>query len=381
MSSTTSPATDFCPIPAATPCTIPATDLCSIPAAQPPPGQTSNLDDPDSLAAVTVAVTTVVITWATLFVAARIYTNFRKLTLADCFVVTSLILSGGYNGLVLAILEYARHQWDVPVCWYNARYFKILYVQAILLSPAMFFAKSSIFLLYQQIFTAEKRMKYAILLGLLSTFIIYWPYIALLSIYCAPHAGQSWTDLTSNGMPQRMLPWSIAQGALSVILDLYIFILPLPRLWKIQQPMWKRLQIMAVFSTAFMGVIASVGALIFRIRLKTTSDGTYAQGENFICTNVENSVAIIVSSMPAAAKFIRGTVLEWTFIKRLSFKSSSSSGNFSSEGFPSLTRGRRIPRMRNLEEANGLGSLNRAGRTISQQRILDQKSSRSPSIV
>lgn len=59
-------------------------DLCAIPAAQPPAGQTPNFVDPPSLAAVTIAVTTVVLAWATLFTVVRVYTNYRKLKLADC---------------------------------------------------------------------------------------------------------------------------------------------------------------------------------------------------------------------------------------------------------------------------------------------------------
>lgn len=120
----------------------PGTDLCAIPAAEPPPGQTSNFVNPPNLATETIAVTTVTLTWATLFTAARLYTNFRKLTWADGFVLIALVLSATYNALVLdsqflvyeicrlirlmirLVLKYTRHQWDIPACWFTARYMK-----------------------------------------------------------------------------------------------------------------------------------------------------------------------------------------------------------------------------------------------------------------
>lgn len=102
----------------------PGTDLCAIPAAEPPPGQTSNFVNPPNLATETIAVTTVTLTWATLFTAARLYTNFRKLTWADGFVLIALVLSATYNALVLDMLKYTRHQWDIPACWFTARYMK-----------------------------------------------------------------------------------------------------------------------------------------------------------------------------------------------------------------------------------------------------------------
>ncbi|KAL4943636.1 hypothetical protein BDV06DRAFT_234517 [Aspergillus oleicola] len=334
----------------------PGTDLCAIPASQPPAGQAPNFVNPDSLENATIAVTTILITGATAFIVARIFTNFRTLNLADYFVVISLILSGGYNGTVLAILEYTRHQWDIPACWFNARYMKILYAQGMFLSPTIFFGKSSILLLYRQIFTLEKPMRYAIRFGLVFTFAMYWPHVALESYYCAPHVGQSWNDLLTNGMPERLIYWGIVQGTLAVILDLYIFILPLPRLWKIQRPVWKRLQIMAVFSTALMGVVASVMALVYRIRLRTTSDTTYTQSQLFICVNVENNIAIIVSSMPAVAKFVRSNVLESAFVKSLHTKIIFSSGGYSSDATHSphsSSGGRKKIRAHILEEADG----------------------------
>ncbi|RHZ58925.1 uncharacterized protein CDV56_103076 [Aspergillus thermomutatus] len=293
----------------------PGTDLCAIPAAQPPSGQTPNLVNPPSLAGATIAVTTVTLAWAVVFTAARLYTNFRKLTWADGFVVIALTLSATYNGLLV---------WRATSA-YHARP-QILYAQGVLLGPVIFFAKSSIFLLCRQIFTIQKAMKYAIRFGLLFTFVLYWPGVGLESYFAAPHVGESWDDLLVNRRPEHLIYWGVVQGTLSVVLDIYIFILPLPLLSKLQLPPKKRWQILAIFSTAMMGIVASVIALVYRIRLLTTTDTTFTQSALFICVNVENNVAIIVSSMPFFATFFKSHVLESTLFKTLRSRLSSSGG-------------------------------------------------------
>ncbi|KAH1548938.1 hypothetical protein KXX57_001216 [Aspergillus fumigatus] len=282
----------------------PGTDLCAIPAAEPPPGQTSNFVNPPNLATETIAVTTVTLTWATLFTAARLYTNFRKLTWADGFVLIALVLSATYNALVLdmgypRLLVYRQiHEgMAIPVACTSSAYhatIQILYAQGTLLGPVIFFAKSSIFLLCRQIFTIQKQMKYAIRFGLLFTFLLYWPGVGLESYFAAPHVGETWEDLLVNHRPVKLIYWGIVQGTLSVILDIYIFILPLPLLAKLQLPRKKRWKLLIIFSTAMM--------------------------------NVENNVAIIVSSMPFFAAFFRSHVLESALLKTLRSKLSSSGG-------------------------------------------------------
>lgn len=295
-------------------------DLCAYPAGTPPSGQSSNLVDPPSLAATTIAVTTVTLVWAVTVTAARVHTKLSKLGLADCrwaplasldihvvnsstsgFVVIALALSATYLGLVLASEWALRQDRDVlrimiliPRCsaeicqtsvghsrllvqWHvyegtisiflsctsenvlciqsSLRILQteqILYAQGVLLGPTIFFAKCSIFLLYRQIFTIQKPLKIAIWVGLIFTFLLYWAGVPLESYFSAPHVGETWEDLLTNGRPGQLIYWGIVQGTCSVVLDIYIFLLPLPMLAQLQMAHWRRLQLLAVFSTAMM---------------------------------------------------------------------------------------------------------------------------------
>jgi len=68
------------------------TDLCLIPAVSAPNGQKSNFDDPASLAPAIMAVLTIMVLWATIFTAARLYINVRKLNVSDCKWKTLMVL-------------------------------------------------------------------------------------------------------------------------------------------------------------------------------------------------------------------------------------------------------------------------------------------------
>ena len=61
----------------------PGVDLCLVPAAMPPPGVVPNFDNPESLATANIAVTVVMLTISTIFLAVRVFTNFPKYNSAE----------------------------------------------------------------------------------------------------------------------------------------------------------------------------------------------------------------------------------------------------------------------------------------------------------
>jgi hypothetical protein len=107
-------------------------------------------------------------------------------------------------------------------------------------------------LLYLQIFSVNLAMRYSVYGGILLNFLIYWVHVPLETYYCAPHRGQKWEELLVNGMPQRLVPWGIGQGALAVVLDIYIFALPIRTIAGLNLNKKKKLQVMSVFITASM---------------------------------------------------------------------------------------------------------------------------------
>jgi hypothetical protein len=110
--------------------------------------------------------------------------------------------------------------------------------------------------MYYQFFASRKAMRITVCIGLVFTFLIYFPTIPLSARYDAPQIGETWADVSVNGQPSKLIYWGVVLGSLSIVLDVYIFILPLPILSKLHISSSKRKQLIAIFATALLQVLA-----------------------------------------------------------------------------------------------------------------------------
>jgi hypothetical protein len=95
-------------------------------------------------------------------------------------------------------------------------------------------------------------MRNAVNLGLIFTGVLYIPNIPLAAVFEAPAAGDSWQSMLTTTKSHKMVYWGLVQSSLTVLLDIYIFVLPLPTIAKLQMPLGRRVQILGVFTTALM---------------------------------------------------------------------------------------------------------------------------------
>ena len=121
-----------------------------------------------------------------------------------------------------------------------------------LLGPTLFFAKGAILLLYLRIFTANRRMRYSIWLGLVWDFLLYWINVPVATYCGTPRIGQSWGVVAMTKTCANVTTFVPLQGVLSVVLDLYIFVLPIPIVSKLPISLKQRLSILAIFATAIL---------------------------------------------------------------------------------------------------------------------------------
>lgn len=89
-------------------------------------------------------------------------------------------------------------------------------------------------------------------IGLVLAFLAYFPASFTLIYYDAPHIGQTWEDVITSGYPEKGIPGGIAVGVASVIVDVYVFILPLPTIFSLNMARSKKIQLIALFTTAFL---------------------------------------------------------------------------------------------------------------------------------
>ncbi|VUC35733.1 unnamed protein product [Clonostachys rosea] len=261
--------------------------LCMFPAGVPPDGAKPNFDDPDeTLVPVLITVVVILAFLAIITTVCRLFANRRKLWWSDYFVAVALILALAHGGLMLAQTKFARHQWDIRACWYDGTYTK-------------------------------KPMRIAVICGIIFSGLLYFTNIPVSAYLSAPHVGETWTSVLFSGRPQKNLIWGVVQSALSIVLDLYIFILPIPTIMRLQLSPKRKFQILTVFVTALLGVIAGALSLVYRVQAIGTNDGTWKYTALVICTVVENDVSIIVCNTPGFANFTRTYIADLGFIKSL----------------------------------------------------------------
>ncbi|KAI0970123.1 hypothetical protein F4678DRAFT_462925 [Xylaria arbuscula] len=295
-----------------------STDLCTIPAAESPDG-TYNFVNPEILGPAVVSVGVVLATISTVFGAGRLYTNRNSLHSADYFTLVAVVANVAFTSVICAQYKSFRHQWDTPVCFYSAATFKLSFSQTVLWSPVYFFAKAAILLLYRRLFAIQKSTHIAINFGILITFLVYFSNIPLAAVYLAPRAGKSWDSLliTLQSNTVGFSIGGIVQTSIGTLIDLYIFILPIPILFHLNMSAKRRMQLAGIFSTALLGVAGSVVSLVFKIKLLQSTDVGWITSIVSIASLVETNIAIIVGCMPALAQATSSTGWGSGFFKSL----------------------------------------------------------------
>lgn len=119
-----------------------------------------------------------------------------------------------------------------------------------MLLPGLFCSKASLFLLFSQIFSIKGSMKTAIRIGLVLNFLLYFTGIPVEAYYQAPNIGQKWETLMLSEKLRQAIYWGLVQSSVAIVLDLYIFILPLPVIAQLHIPSRKQAKLGAIFSTA-----------------------------------------------------------------------------------------------------------------------------------
>ncbi|KAI1330303.1 hypothetical protein F5Y16DRAFT_34350 [Xylariaceae sp. FL0255] len=282
-------------------------DLCAIPAQAPPPGQTYNLIDPVDQSRATLALGPILTVLSLTFLAGRFFLNFKKLRTADYLAIFGFVLSTSYTGVVIALRKYSRHAWDIPACWYLVPTpWKLLFASNILLGPTQFVVKVAILSLYFQLFAVNRATRWGIIGAIVFAGLIYLPHPILVIVFTAPRPGQSWLAPSMDGMASKLDVYAPIHGLGSIILDIWILVLPLPALSKLNISTKKKLKLFAVFITGSLGVASSIVSAFWRFHLllDKPGDSSWDEGMLFLWIMTEHNVALIVGSMPAFAGFI-----------------------------------------------------------------------------
>ncbi|KAL8941936.1 MAG: hypothetical protein Q9216_001964 [Gyalolechia sp. 2 TL-2023] len=272
------------------------------PAGSPPGGVTPNYVNPPTLEDVTIGIGVLMIVLTALVVSARLYTNFflsRSPGIEDYSCISAVVFLYTYVGLVFYLNRTARHIWDLPSTWLDAAFFKQRFARDMFISPATFFSKATIFLLYLRLFRPTKWFRYSIYVLMTSMIAVYGAYIIVNAALCAPAPGQSWSYPGVLAKCQKQEIYTEIQGTFNVIIDILALTLPMPIIRRMSLPMSKKIGILAIFGTGFIALICSILSLAYRAKLFGTEDWSWIGAENYITIIVEVGITIICSCAPA----------------------------------------------------------------------------------
>lgn len=121
--------------------------------------------------------------------------------------------------------------------------------------PCLWFIKISLFVLYLEIFGLLRWLRYLAFGGMIVTGLFYFASMFAFAILCSPKHGHSQIAyITALASPQcsKAQPLSTVIGAVSVVSDLYLIVLPLPAVWSLQLSFRRKLGVSAMFLTGFM---------------------------------------------------------------------------------------------------------------------------------
>ncbi|KAI1113916.1 hypothetical protein F5Y14DRAFT_462048 [Nemania sp. NC0429] len=276
-----------------------------IPLTPNPDGSPPNFIDPTSLKGVTIAVSTTLLGASVIIVPLRLRTNYkiyRRLAYDDYFCIVAWTLAIVHAGLVISETATARHTWDISLSTIDASWVKRTAVLGTIYGPALWFAKTAILTLYLRLFSIVNWLRWCCYIGIVFLFATYWSLVPVSIVYNFPHGDEKWDVTTTAKSVHSQVAYLVA-GAISVISDIYILILPFPILFKLQMSLRRKIGLGMVFSTAIIGIISSAFVFYFRIILweNRTSDPYWNVSASYVLVIVEMNVAIIVSCAPAVA--------------------------------------------------------------------------------
>ncbi|PWY93004.1 hypothetical protein BO94DRAFT_358235 [Aspergillus sclerotioniger CBS 115572] len=288
-------------------------ELAQVPAGTPPPGQESNFIDPPSEGYLFLVVGSLVLGIMYITVSMSLYVKLkvRKRWAPDDWsrLISTIGATFYFITGVFAVVtaRFGTHMWNLSVAHILSDSFIIISYfsnwETAIVWPVV---KTTFFLLYLDMFRTIRWQRYAIYLGLFVNWGFYLAVLIASLYYISPAPGQSWQASFVSTRYNHSLYISIPIAVGSLVLDLYILLLPMAPIWNLQLKMSKKLGVMAVFATGLIACVASSLSIYFKTVLNShETDFSYYSLKVFIMAIVEMCVGITASSMPSMALFFR----------------------------------------------------------------------------
>ncbi|KAI0479446.1 hypothetical protein GGR56DRAFT_635060 [Xylariaceae sp. FL0804] len=309
------------------------------PALAPPPGQTSNFNDPPNGNARAYFAVIFLSSLVVLAVCTRAYARIfciKKVSYQDVAAFMSL---GTFAGFLWAFITYILtagcfvHQWDIRL-EAIPRIFRITYLGMVFYEATMGTLKVCILSEWIQIFVPGKTRNgffwAAVTIGTVNV-AYYLASILTTSLICPTHA-------TLCG---RSLFIFVSSASVNVVSDLAILVLPLRTIWKLQLPRHKKINISFVFGVGLIACAAAVARLHYSVALLKSADTTFGISNTIQWVLTELTLAYLIFCAPAVPKALQSSRFMRQLFTRIGSSASGSRAQKSGSNKHSAVSGQR----------------------------------------
>ena len=126
------------------------------------------------------------------------------------------------------------------------------YLIAILSPPTFLFLKLTFFVMYRHVFGPKRWMRISANLGAILTTLFYGTMSLCAIIFATPRRGETWARHEGSHLAQMNIKLSIPQSCVNVVLDVYILILPIVAVAKLQMAPRRKVSIILIFMTGLL---------------------------------------------------------------------------------------------------------------------------------
>ncbi|TRX96844.1 hypothetical protein FHL15_002150 [Xylaria flabelliformis] len=215
------------------------------------------------------------------------------------FVIIRLVNSFGYSKQLFADDYLAVFAWALQAV--NFGLYIQLVTEAIIGGFAIYFSKVPVLVLFVRLFGIRKWLRITIWTILGVFFALFLSTLLYVSVECS--AGKVRDVPSLFNCTGSSATNGLVQGIASLILDVIIFIIPLPIVLNLHMSTSKKIGLCVVFTAGIFAIAASSVALYFKIATALGNPNSSSGTDSIILSFVEASIAIIVGCVPAIRSF------------------------------------------------------------------------------
>ncbi|KAL1856867.1 hypothetical protein Daus18300_010630 [Diaporthe australafricana] len=291
----------------------PGTNPDTLPASKNPDGTPSDFNSPVNSATLFYVIGPISLVITALAALLKVYIRafvHKQFGIDDGLTLVSLGLLCAQVGWIIDEMKYGavRHMWDMS--WTKFLHvLKFIDVNGALQAFAFMTAKLAIVFLFYRLFSPKAVYKWAIIAAGIIVFVAY-TILAIASI-CVP---------LEDG-PTVLFRVSETIGAIGLITDVYLAVLPLAAVSSLNLPRRKKIGVAAIFGAGMLGIAMAALSAYYRIAPSETNnqtDLTYPFTKRIIVQIIELDMAIIIGCVPIFPGLLRETVVTAWFSRAFS---------------------------------------------------------------